>query len=181
MNKWAVVAVSLISCLASASAPASENMVTSEKITSIPPSQRLHLILLGVEDVARSVKFYESLGWKKSPTGNDGFAKFDMGGYALCLLSREAFAKDAKSPTSKGNGFSGVGLAYLAKSVDEVPLILARAVAAGGTVVKPVTKTDWGVAAYFKDPDGHLFEIDYEDAWVLDAEHKLVVDKVNTK
>lgn len=181
MKKLAVLTLTLISCLATANSLASENMSTSEKISTIRPSQRLHLILLGVEDVARSVKFYESLGWKKSPSSNDGFVKFDMGGYALCLLSREAFAKDVQSPASKGSGFSGVGLAYLAKSAEEVPLILARAVAAGGTVVKPVTKTDWGVAAYFKDPDGHLFEIDYEDAWVFDADHKLVVDKVNTK
>lgn len=181
MSRVAAVVFALVSGLAIASPQAAETMPASGKISAIPPSQRLHLILLGVEDVARSVKFYEALGWKKSPSGNEGFVKFDMGGYALCLLSREAFAKDAQSPTAKGSGFSGVGLAYLAKSADEVPLILARAVAAGGTVVKPVTKTAWGVAAYFKDPDGHLFEIDYEDAWVFDAEHKLVVDKVNAK
>ncbi|XLZ72361.1 VOC family protein [Massilia sp. SR12] len=143
------------------------------------PSQRLHLILLGVDDVAASAKFYESLGWAKSPTGNDGFVKFDLGGYALCLLSREAFAKDAMSPTPQGSGFAGVGLVYLARTVDEVPRILEQAVAAGGTLVKPATKTDWGVAGYFKDPNGHLFEVDYEDAWVLDTEHRLVVDKVN--
>lgn len=181
MKRLALAFFTLASSLAMASAPAAENMSPSERTSATPPSQRLHLILLGVEDVTRSVKFYEALGWKKSPSGNDGFVKFDMGGYALCLLSREAFAKDAQSPTSRGSGFSGVGLAYLAKSADEVPLILARAVSAGGTVVKPVTKTPWGVAAYFKDPDGHLFEIDYEDAWVFDAEHKLVVDKVNAK
>jgi len=149
-------------------------------VSALAPSQRLHLILLGVEDVAASVKFYESLGWQKSATGNEGFAKFDLGGYALCLLSREAFAKDALSPTSHGSGFSGVGLVYLAKTVDEVPRILAKAVEAGGTLVKPATRTDWGVAGYFKDPDGHLFEVDYENAWVLDDEHRLVVDKVNT-
>jgi hypothetical protein len=43
----------------------------------------MHLILLGVESVAESTRFYEALGWKKSPTGNEGFAKFDMGGYAI--------------------------------------------------------------------------------------------------
>ncbi|MGW8393490.1 VOC family protein [Pseudoduganella sp. HUAS MS19] len=156
-------------------------MLLAEKIASTPPSQRLHLILLGVEDVPRSIKFYEALGWKKSPSGNDGFAKFDLGGYALCLLSREEFAKDALSPTSKGTGFPGVALVYLAQSEDEVPRVLERALAAGGTVVKPVTRTAWGVAAYFKDPDGHLFEIDYEEAWMLDADHRLVVDVVNTR
>lgn len=156
------------------------NHIAPEAVSSLPPSQRLHLILLGVESVTASIKFYESLGWKKSPTGNDGFAKFDLGGYALCLLSRESFAKDALSPTSKGTGFSGVGLVYLARTADDVPRILAKAVESGGTLVKPATRTGWGVAGYFKDPDGHLFEVNFEDAWVFDAEHKLIVDKVNT-
>ena len=77
----------------------------SKEIQSVAPSQRLHLILLGVENIAKSTKFYESLGWKKSPTGNEGFIKFDLGGYALCLISRSDFAKDAMSATEKGSGF----------------------------------------------------------------------------
>ena len=36
------------------------------------------------------------------------------------------------------------------------------------------------VAGYFADPDGHLFEVDYEEVWVLDDDHRLVVDRVNT-
>jgi uncharacterized protein len=151
----------------------------SKEIPSVAPSQRLHLILLGVESVAKSTKFYESIGWKKSPTSNEGFVKFDLGGYALCLISRSAFAKDAMSTTSQSMGFSGIGLIYLAKTVEEVPKILAKAVEAGGTLVKPATRTHWGVAGYFKDPDGHLFEVDYENAWTFDGEHRLIVDEVN--
>lgn len=146
---------------------------------SVAPSQRLHLILLGVEDVARSTEFYEALGWKKSMTGNDGFAKFDLGGYALCLISRDDFAKDAQYPSSQGTGFPGIALIYLAKTPEEVPLILNRAVQAGGTLLKKATRTEWGIAGYFKDPDGHIFEVDYEDAWVFDEVHRLEVDKVN--
>jgi uncharacterized protein len=151
-------------------------MLPLETIQSAPPSQRLHLILLGVENVAASVGFYESLGWQKSPAGNDDFAKFDLGGYALCLLSRQAFASDAMAPSAEGTGFSGIGLVYLARTADEVPRVLARAEAAGGLIVKPATKTDWGIAGYFKDPDGHLFEVNFEDGWVFDADHKLLVD-----
>jgi len=153
-------------------------MLPSEIIQSAPPSQRLHLILLGVENVAASIGFYESLGWQKSSTGNDGFAKFDLGGYALCLLSRQAFARDAMEPTAEGTGFPGIGLVYLARTPDEVARVLARAEASGGLIVKPATKTNWGVAGYFKDPDGHLFEVNFEDGWVLDADHKLLVDSV---
>lgn len=151
----------------------------STELQGLPPQQRLHLVLLGVADVARSTAFFEALGWRRSPAGNDGFAKFDLGGYALCLISREAFAQDAGFATPQHSGFAGVGLIYLAKSPDEVPRILAQAVQAGGRLVKPATRTHWGVAGYFADPDGHLFEVDYEDAWVFDAQHRLVVDQVN--
>lgn len=152
----------------------------SDAVQSLSPRQRMHLILLGVDDVSKSTQFYEALGWKKSPTGNEGFVKFDMGGYAICLISRRDFAKDALYETAMGSGFSGVGLIYLAQTADEVPCILAKAVEAGGTIIKPATRTHWGIAGYFKDPDGHLFEVDFEEAWVFDGEHRLMVDQVNT-
>lgn len=143
------------------------------------PRQRLHLILLGVDDVPRSAAFFAALGWQASPTGNDGFTKIDLGGFALCLISREALAADALYDTSRGSGFAGTALVYLAETAEQVPQILARAEAAGGRIVKPATRTHWGVAGYFQDPDGHLFEVDFEEAWVFDAQHRLVVDRVN--
>lgn len=146
---------------------------------ALPPSQRLHLILLGVDSVERSSAFYEALGWQQSPTSNPGFVKFDLGGYALCLISREDFARDAGFESPQGSGFGGIGLIHIARSADEVARILAKAVEAGGRLVKPATRTHWGVAGYFADPDGHLFEVDYEGVWVLDDDHRLVVDQVN--
>jgi len=146
---------------------------------ALAPSQRLHLILLGVESVEVSAAFYEALGWARSPTSNAGFVKFDLGGYALCLISRADFAKDAQLDSPHGSGFSGVGLIHLARSPGDVASILAKAVEAGGRLVKPATRTHWGIAGYFTDPDGHLFEVDYEDVWVLDGEHRLVVHQVN--
>lgn len=147
--------------------------------SELAPSQRLHLILLGVESVSAASTFYERLGWHKSPTGHAGFAKFDLGGYALCLLPKEDLAKDALASTTDKPGFSGVAFVHLVRTPEEVPQVLARAVAAGGTLVKPATRTPWGIAGYFRDPDGYLFEVDYEKPWVLDEEHRLVVDKLN--
>ena len=150
-----------------------------KEMEGVAPSQRLHLILLGVSDVRKSVKFYEALGWKEASTSYDQFAKIDLGGYALILMPRENLAKDSLSPTEKVGAFSGVGFVYLAKTPEEVPSILERAVKSGGSLVKPATRHPWGIAGYFKDPDGHLFEVDYEKVWVLDKDHRLVVDKVN--
>ena len=125
--------------------------------------------------MARSASFYEALGWTRAATSHAGFVKFDLGGYALALLPRADFARDALAPDSHGTGFSGVGLVYLARSAEEVPRILARAVESGGTLVKPATKTPWGVAGYFRDLDGHLFEVDHEDTWVFNETYHLVV------
>ena len=150
-----------------------------EEENPLPPRQRLHLILLGVANVAKSTAFYEALGWVKSPTSHEGFAKFDLGGYALCLLPKDDFAKDALAKTSENTSFSGVGFVYLAKTPEEVLQILQRAVLAGGTLVKPATRTPWGIAGYFQDLDGHLFEVDFEEPWVFDSEHHLIVDKLN--
>jgi predicted lactoylglutathione lyase len=130
-------------------------------LPALAPSQRLHLILLGVDNVLRSANFYDALGWQRAATSHPGFVKYDLGGFALCLISRKDLANDALSPVDKGSGFSGTALVYLAK--------------AGGTLVKPATKTHWGVAGYFRDPDGYLFEVDYEDAWQFDDQHHLVV------
>ncbi len=154
------------------------HVFAAEPGQTLAPRQRLHLILLGVADVARSTAFYEALGWQTSPTGHAGFAKFDLGGYALCLLPWEDFARDALATQAGRPGFAGVGLVYLARAAEEVPLILARAVAGGGELVKPATRTPWGIAGYFKDPDGHLFEVDFEEPWVFDDEHRLVVDQL---
>jgi predicted enzyme related to lactoylglutathione lyase len=144
-------------------------------LPSLAPSQRLHLILLGVADVSRSADFYDALGWQRAPSSHSGFVKYDLGGLALCLISKKDLAADALSNTDQSSGFSGTALVYLAKKVEEVPQILTKAVDAGGTLVKPATKTHWGVAGYFRDPDGYLFEVDYEDAWVFDDEHHLIV------
>lgn len=152
-----------------------------ESAETLSPRQRLHLILLGVESVSKSTEFYEALGWKKSPTGHAGFAKFDLGGYALCLLPKADFAKDALATDTNSSGFSGVGFVYLAETPDQVAKILSKAVATGGTLVKPATRTPWGIAGYFRDLDGYLFEVDYEDSWVFDEEHRLIVDELNDK
>lgn len=137
--------------------------------------QRLHIILLGVNDVAKSAAFYEALGWRRAPTSHAGFVKFDLGGFALALISRADLAKDALSTEVQHSGFAGVALIHLVRTVEDVALALARAVEAGGTLVKPATKTQWGTAGYFRDPDGHLFEVDHEEVWVFDNDDHLIV------
>lgn len=137
--------------------------------------QRLNLILLGVDDVAQSTAFYEALGWQKAASSHAEFVKFDLGGITLGIQSRTAFAQDAQLPMSHDRGFSGFALAYIARNSADVPRILAKAAALGADIIKPATHNAWGIAGYFRDPNGHLFEVLFEDGWLFDANDDLIL------
>lgn len=143
---------------------------------SIPLAQRLHIILLGVADIKQSASFYDALGWRRARDSHSGFVKYDLGGFAIALIGAEDLAKDAMYNNPERSGFPGIALIYLAKSSDDVEKILRRAVEAGGELVKPATVTPYGVAGYFRDPDGYLFEVDYEEKFRFTEDYKLITD-----
>lgn len=131
--------------------------------------QKLNLITLGVADFQKSVDFYEKgLGWKKSAASVEELALFPLGGMVLALHPRTALAEDATlSPT--GSGFSGLTISYNAKSEKEVDEVLDKIKKLGATIIKPAQKVYWGgYSGYFKDLDGHLFEVAYNPFWELD-------------
>jgi catechol 2,3-dioxygenase-like lactoylglutathione lyase family enzyme len=131
---------------------------------------RLNLVTLGVDDVARSRRFYEALGLAASAASQDSVAFFDAGGVVLALFGRAALAEDATVPNS-APGFSGVALAHNVGSEAEVDRRLAQAVQCGAKLVKTGQRVFWGgYSGYFADPDGHLWEVAYNPAWPLDAE-----------
>ena len=67
---------------------------------------------------------------------------------------------DDAAVVDTGATFSGMALAYNARSREEVDSVLAEAAAAGGTIAKPAHETFWGgYSGYFADPDGHLWEV----------------------
>jgi len=59
-----------------------------------------------------------------------------------------------------GEGFSGFSLAHNLESEAEGDETMKEAVVAGATLVKNPQKVFWGgYSGYFKDPDGHLWEL----------------------
>ena len=117
-------------------------------------------IMLGVEDLARSKKFYaEGLG---CAIGQDypGFVSLHLGSgsSSLALYERGAAAADA-GVSPEGSGFRGVSFHYIVDSREAVGEIMASAVAAGGAIVKEAEGAQWGgYSGYFSDPDGHLWK-----------------------
>lgn len=136
---------------------------------------RLSFVTLGVSDTARARAFYEKLGFKASSDSNENVTFFDAGGVVLAVFGRGSLAEDAKVSDS-APGFSGIALAHNVRSEAEVASVLAEAEAAGATIVKPSERAFWGgQSGYFKDPDGHLWEVAYNPFFPFDAAGHVVL------
>jgi catechol 2,3-dioxygenase-like lactoylglutathione lyase family enzyme len=134
---------------------------------------RLTLVTLGVTDVGRARKFYETMGFVASGPSSESVAFFSAGGVVLALFGRRDLAEDATVADS-ASGFSGVALAHNVRSEAEVEQVLTEAVAAGGRIVKSAKRAFWGgYSGYFADPDGHLWEVAHNPGFPLDAEGRV--------
>ncbi|KAF4407505.1 MULTISPECIES: VOC family protein [Streptomyces] len=136
--------------------------------------QRVSLITLGVEDLARARAFYEHLGWRGQEVEETVF--FQAGAMALVLWSREKLARDCGVRDTRADGFGGIALAHNVRSRAEVDDLLAAAERGGATVTRPAETTSYGgYAGIFLDPDGHAWEIAHNPGFSLAADGSLTL------
>ena len=133
---------------------------------------RIHVITLAVGDLDRALAFYrdglglptagvigtEFAGDETHPAG--AIALFELhGGLILSLYPRSELAKDAQVPYGPPNT-GEFSLGHAVGSREEVDALLARAEAAGGALTGRPHDRPWGIySGYFRDLDGHLWEI----------------------
>ncbi len=136
--------------------------------------QRVSIVTLGVEDLARSRRFYEALGW----TGGQEVEEtvfFQAGGLAVVLWGREKLAADA-GVTDDGGSFDGIVLAHNVRSAAEVDQVVRLAASAGADVTRSPADTFYGgYAGCFRDPDGHVWEVAFNPGFPLDDNGNLTV------
>ena len=115
---------------------------------------------LGVEDLPRARAFYEAMGWQAALAPDDEIVFFQAGGMVFGLWTKIG-----------GHGAPGIELAHNVRSPAEVDAVLSQAEAAGGKVVRPGHKADWGgYTGAFADPDGYVWEVAHNPDGELTAD-----------
>jgi hypothetical protein len=133
---------------------------------------RIHVITLAVRDLERALRFYrDGLGLPTSGVTGTDYKGDDLApagevvmfhladGLTLALYPRSELAKDANIPLGppKPGEFS---IGHIVPERADVDALLERAVAAGATLTEEPHDRAWKIySGYFRDPDGHLWEI----------------------
>lgn len=118
------------------------------------------LIILAVQDLERSSKFYsEVFGWPqkvKVPV----YVEFELpDSLRLGLYAREGFSLNTgEVPLAVPEG--GLTATEIYFQANDAPMLIRRLEEAGARMLSPFMLRDWGdEAAYFADPDGNVLVV----------------------
>ncbi|MBI3241261.1 MAG: VOC family protein [Chloroflexi bacterium] len=118
---------------------------------------RLTATCLLVHDLDKSIAFYrDTLGLEVEFANGNFFVKFKLDGTPLMLFEKEAAAKMLfpKEHITQGGGV------LLAFQVDDLQKTCAELKSKGVEIFEGPKATAWGqTVAYFKDPDGNVWEV----------------------
>lgn len=133
--------------------------------------QRLSLITLGVPDIDAARHFYlDGLGWTPvlDVAGQVTFIQVAPG-VLMSLFDAADLAEDIGEDRAAAPAVGNVTLAHNVGSEAAVDAVLAEAVAAGATLLKPAQRAAWGgYHGYFADPAGTPWEVAFNPALVVD-------------
>ncbi len=124
---------------------------------------RVSLITLGVRDLERALTFYaDGLGLPLDGERDEveGIAFFRLNPLLrLALFGWDDLAEDM-GVDAQGQGFRGITLAHNVRTKEQVDAVIDQARQAGAEVIKEAQDVFWGgYSGYFRDPDGHVWEV----------------------
>ena len=126
--------------------------------------REITLITLGVRDMQKSKEFYKGLGFNIT-CDEPGMVDFETEGTKFSIIPIKNLAEEANSenPPEVVNGFTGIVLAHNTDSKEAVDEFYEKVKDLGGSVqFAPKKAVAWnGYHFYFKDLDGHYWEIAY--------------------
>jgi len=136
-------------------------------------NNRVHLITLGVRDMAVSRAYYEAMGWVTAPISMDEVTFFQAGNQVLGLYLQDALNHDTGLEAPRPGGIS---LAVNTQSRDDVDALFQKALASGATPLKRPREMPWGgYTGYVADPDGHPWEFSHVAQLVPDENGALIL------
>ncbi|MGH8909875.1 MAG: VOC family protein [Egibacteraceae bacterium] len=139
--------------------------------------QSLHIVTLGVADLAASRAFYtDGLGWTPS-LDLDEVVFYQVGrGLLLALFPLDHLGADAGREATPGTSFS---LGQVVGEPADVAATLDRARKAGGAVLKDAQRAAWGGHhGYFADPDGHRWEVAHNPGWTVSPDGTVTIGEI---
>ena len=142
---------------------------------------RVNFITLGVDDLAAARRFYvDGLGWTPTWEVPDEVVFLQVGpGLLLTLWHASSLDADAGGPGEPTTP-AGFSLAHNVGSDEEVFGVMARAEAAGATVLKPAQRAEFGgVHGYFADPSGARWEVAHNPGWRVEADGTVVIGPID--
>lgn len=126
---------------------------------------RMIFVNLPVADLAKSMAFYEAIGFTNNPQFTDGTAACMVLSDVIhvMLLTHDKFAQFTPKAIADARATSEVLICISEESREGVDAITGKALAAGGT--EPREPQDYGFmyGRSFEDPDGHIWEAMWMD------------------
>ena len=129
---------------------------------------RMIFVNLPIEDLDRSIRFYEAIGGRKEPKFSNEAAAMMVFSETIhvMLLTKPFYSTFTGKPIADAHATSQVLLALSAESPAAVDRMVEAASSAGGKA-DPGPKQEMGGMMYgrsFEDPDGHHWEPMWMDA-----------------
>jgi catechol 2,3-dioxygenase-like lactoylglutathione lyase family enzyme len=132
---------------------------------------RISVLTIGVDDLEQSLAFYrgglglptEGIVGREFEHGAAAFFALS-GGLMLAIWAQDDIAHDTSQPKTPVSSTSFT-IGHNVVHREEVDEVMAEAARAGAEIIKPARDTFFGgYAGYFRDPNGHIWEVVWNPA-----------------